>query len=236
MKVKVRSSEQMKKLEVGQLGLVNWHSFIYLTVFLGFNDSSMKGYFYLLGTVVGVVKEKDIVDVDKSYLDYFMPKIVEYNMLAKLDKKYMFSSDVQVVFETYDLPKIDMTKWYLKNRLIDNSLPELSTSLSIWDAQYVKPKDLVVRRIYARKSSKNYYLYVYMGEHIMRGEERYVLVKYDDAATYADYMTYIKAHTSNVIYFKQAPTNCVELDDISNANITATQTIINKCRRNRMIE
>ena len=63
-----------------------------------------------------------------------------------------------------------------------------------------------------------------------------VLVKYDDAATYADYMIYIASNTSNVVAFKQAPTNCVELDDIQDANITARQAIIMECRKNRMIK
>ena len=120
--------------------------------------------------------------------------------------------------------------------MIDNHLPELCSRLSIWGVKYVKPKDLVVGKIYARKDAKNYYLYVYMGKHTIKGEERYVLVKYDNAATYADYMIYIASNTSNVVAFKQAPTNCIELDDIKDANIKASQAIIMECRKNRMIK
>lgn len=235
MKIKSGSSEQMKNLEIGQLGIMlTWNTHIDLAVFLGFNDRTMTGFFYALGPLAGEVLG-EMIGIDSQYLEYFMPKIVEYNLKNKLNAKYMISSGGKFGFDTFDLPKIDIKTWYVKNRMIDNRLPELCSRLSIWDVKYVKPKDLVVKKIYARKGSKNYYLYVYMGKHIIKGTERYVLVKYDDAATYADYMTYIASNTSNVVAFKQAPTNCVELDDMSDANITARQSIISECRKNRMI-
>ena len=237
MKIKISSSlEHMKNLEVGQLGIMTtWNTRINLVVFLGFNDRTMKGYFYALGPLAGAVLGEK-VDLDYQYLEYFMPKIVDYNLQNKLNAKYMISIDGKFGFDTLDLPKIDIKTWYVKNRMMDNHLPELCSRLSIWGVKYVKPKDLVVKKIYVRKDAKNYRLYVYMGKHIIKGEERYVLVKYDDAATYADYMIYIASNTSNVVAFKQAPTNCVELDDIQDANITARQAIIMECRKNRMIK
>lgn len=52
MKVKVSSSlEQMKNLEVGQLGIMTtWNTRINLVVFLGFNDRTMNGYKFVAKT------------------------------------------------------------------------------------------------------------------------------------------------------------------------------------------
>ena len=237
MKVKVSSSlEQMKNLEVGQLGIMTtWNTRINLVVFLGFNDRTMKGYFYALGPLAGTVLGEN-VDLDYQYLEYFMPKIVEYNLKNKLNAKYMISSDGKFGFDALDLPKIDIRTWYVKNRMIDNSLPELCSRLSIWGVKYVKPKDLVVGKIYARKDAKNYYLYVYMGKHIIKGEERYVLVKYDNHANYEYYMDFLTYHPANVVAFRHAPTNCIELDDINDANIKASQAIIMSSRELRMVK
>ena len=57
MKIKLSSSlEHMKNLEVGQLGIMTtWNTRINLVVFLGFNDRTMKGYFYALGPLAGTV-------------------------------------------------------------------------------------------------------------------------------------------------------------------------------------
>ena len=88
MKIKISSSlEHMKNLEVGQLGIMTtWNTRINLVVFLGFNDRTMKGYFYALGPLAGVVLGEN-VDLDYQYLEYFMPKIVEYNLKNKLNAK-----------------------------------------------------------------------------------------------------------------------------------------------------
>lgn len=245
MKIKVSSSfEHMKNLEVGQLGVMIYRKAIQLAVFVGYNDLNMKCYFYLLGPLAGketfvnaMFDESYLANsLDKQYLYYFMPKMVDYTMKTTANTVYLIACDDKRIFDTLDLPKIDVTTWYMKSRMIDNRLPELCSRLSIWDAKYVKPKDLVVRKIYVRKGLKNYCLFVYMGKHTIKGEERYILVKYDDAATYADYMTYIASNTANVVAFKQAPTNCVELDDIQDANIKASQASIRECRKNRMIQ
>ena len=177
MKIKLSSSlEHMKNLEVGQLGIMTtWNTRINLVVFLGFNDRTMKGLFYALGPLAGTVLGEN-VDLDYQYLEYFMPKIVEYNLKNKLNAKYMISSDGKFGFDALDLPKIDIKTWYVKNRMIDNHLPELCSRLSIWGVKYVKPKDLVVKKIYVRKDAKNYRLYVYMGKHTIKGEERYKFV------------------------------------------------------------
>ena len=88
MKIKLSSSlEHMKNLEVGQSGIMTtWNTRINLVVFLGFNDRTMNGYFYALGPLAGVVLGEN-VDLDYQYLEYFMPKIVDYNLQNKLNAK-----------------------------------------------------------------------------------------------------------------------------------------------------
>lgn len=63
------------------------------------------------------------------------------------------------------------------------------------------------------------------------------MVKYDAATTtYAGYMEYITADSSKVVKFRHAPTNCIELDDIKDANIKASQAIIMSSRELRMVK
>ena len=48
-----------------------------------------------------------------------------------------------------------------------------------------------------------------------------------------DFLTY---HPANVVAFRHAPTNCIELDDIKDANIKASQAIIMSSRELRMVK
>lgn len=224
LKHKLESIRQAD-LKIGQLGFIENHGMT-LCVYLGLNNLNNTACFYQLGPVkTNSYSPDDEPYINEEYLNYFMPLMVEFTLSHKLDETYWFTNRgyYNAFYYNSSMPVIDIETWYQKNRLLNSKFPQLEKTLTIWTMPNVKPKDLVVGKLYARKYSTDCYgIFCYKG----KVDDDYVLIRYDGKGT---------LNMEQIVRFKQAPTNCVELDDMLVQHIAAPQYVISDALQERYV-
>lgn len=164
----------VKQLNRGTFYVVNDENAMYLSLYLGFALKGNYKVYYFYNTIALMGKGREILPTQSLNLQTQIEEVFKQPLCRQCLQLFPNS----LLSKVYDLPNAfyvnDYEDWYLKNRIVDNTLPELfdrEDIKEIVDNRVVK--NLVSGVLYAKNRKE---LYLYLGYN--KKEKRYKLIQY----------------------------------------------------------
>lgn len=155
--MKIGDKLSVKDLKVGTFYIYLDNSAMYLSVYMGFALKGSYKVYYFYNTIALMGTYPEIYSTQTLDLQ----NQIDYVFSMKLERDCLKLCPNSLLSKVYDLPNAfyaDIENWYMKNRFLDNSLPELySDKKDVKDTRVVK--NPVKNTMYA-KTNKTYYLYL----------------------------------------------------------------------------
>ena len=182
--MKIGDKLNVKDLKVGTFYIYLDNNAMYLSVYLGFALRGSYKVYYFYNTVALMGTYPEIYSTQTLDLQ----NQIDYVFSMQLERGCLKLCPNSLLSKVYDLPNAfyaDVENWYMKNILLDTSLPELySDTKEVKDTRVIKKP--VKNTVYA-KTQKIYYLYLgydstkkvhKMLEYSLYSNRRFALLRY----------------------------------------------------------